>query len=356
MSQDKTEQPSQKKLDDSRKKGQVAKSADLTQAALFLTAGAALQLAGASLTGKLAEAMRASFRPEIFRAEYGPAEMYEWTVAAWAGVAVALAPVLGAVMLMAIVVNFVQVRAMFSLDVVKPKFNKLNPLEGFKNIFFKGKTYFDLARNLVKLIVIAWLAWRAANGMLGDLAATGGMNVGSIASIAASTLFRLLYQCGAAFLVIGAADYMMQKKFMMKDLMMSKEEVKNEYKDSEGDPHVKHRRKELHQEMLAESDMDNVGHASAVVVNPVHLAVAILYDDSSMGAPRVTANGRGLRAQAIKELARKHNVPVVEDVPLAHRLITIEPGHEIPEEMYEPVAEILLWVQDLARQQQEKPR
>ncbi len=354
MSQDKTEQPSQKKLDDSRKKGQVAKSADLTQAALFLTAGAALQLAGASLTGKLAEVMRASFRPEVFRAEYGPAEMYEWTLAAWRTAAIALAPILGAVMLMAVAVNFVQVRAMFSLDVVKPKFEKLNPLEGFKNIFFKGKTYFDLARNLLKLVVIAWIAWRAATGMMGDLASAGGIRADSIASLAASTLFRLLYQCGTAFLVIGAGDFIMQKKFLMKDLMMSKEEVKNEYKDSEGDPHVKQRRKELHHELLQESDMHNVGNANAVVVNPVHLAVAILYDDNEMGAPRVTAKGRGLRAQAIKDLARKHDVPIVEDVPLARQLIQVETGHEIPEEMYEPVAEILLWVQELDRKQQEK--
>ena len=102
--------------------------------------------------------------------------------------------------------------------------------------------------------------------------------------------------------------------------------------------------------------MNNVGHASAVVVNPVHLAIAILYDDASMGAPRVTASGRGKRAQAIKDLARQHQIPVVEDVPLAHQLIQIEPGHEIPEEMYEPVAEILFWVQDLDRQQQEKAK
>ncbi len=351
MSQEKTEQPSQKKLDDSRKKGQVAKSSDLTQAVLFLTAGGALQVAGAALAGRLADIMRSAFRPEVFRADdYGAPEIYAWTLDAWRHAALGLAPILGAVMLMAVAVNFVQVKAMFSLEVIHPKFSKLNPLEGFKNIFFKAKTYFELAKNLVKLVTIAWIAWSAALGIIGELATAGRIEPALVARLAAWTLFKLLYQCGAAFLVIGAADFMMQKKFLMKDLMMTKEEVKNEYKESEGDPHIKHRRKELHHELLEECDMGNVGAADAVVVNPVHIAVALRYDEATMGAPRVTARGRGQRALAIKELARRRQVPVVEDVPLARRLVQVEPGHEIPEELYEPVAEVLLWVQELDRQ------
>lgn len=356
MSQEKTEQPTEKKLRESRKKGQVAKSADLTQATLFLAAGAALQMSGAHLVGTLAGIMRQSFRPEIFRADYGFAEMYAWPLESAKAAALALAPTLGSVMLLAAAVNFLQVRGLFSLEIVKPKFSKLNPLEGFKNIFFKAKTYVELAKNLLKVAIVAALAWHGVNGLLRDIASSGHVNPVTTAQLAGAAMFRLLYQCGAAFLAIGAADFLLQKKFLMKELMMSKEEVKREYKEDEGDPHVKHRRKELHHELLQESEMHNVSNASAVVVNPVHIAVAIAYDDAAMNAPRVTARGRELRAQAIKDLARKSNVPVIENVPLARSLIQVETGHEIPEELYEPVAEILQFVYELQAEREKKPQ
>jgi flagellar biosynthesis protein FlhB len=151
------------------------------------------------------------------------------------------------------------------------------------------------------------------------------------------------------FLILGAADYLLQQKLHMKQLMMSKYEVQKEFKEEEGDPHVKHMRRELHHELLAQSMVENVPKAHAVVVNPTHLAVAIRYEEQAMNAPTVTAKGQFSMAERIKELARKHRVPIVRNVPLAQSLYAVEIGQEIPEGLYEAVAEVLNWVYQLAR-------
>jgi FlhB-like protein len=135
--------------------------------------------------------------------------------------------------------------------------------------------------------------------------------------------------------------------------MMSKEEVKQEYKNEEGDAHIKHQRKHIHEQILAESAMKNVPNAAAVVVNPTHLAVALNYNQTTMAAPRITAKGQMLMAQRIIEIAKQSHVPVVRNVSLAHSLYALEVGDEIPEELYEAVAEILNWVYDLAQMHEE---
>ena len=156
------------------------------------------------------------------------------------------------------------------------------------------------------------------------------------------------------FLILGAADFILQKKMFMKNLMMSKDEVKREYKEDEGDPEIKHRRKHLHQEMLSEHMVNNVRKANAVIVNPTHFAIALRYDQAQMSAPQVTAKGQMLMAQRIVEVARQSRVPVVRNVALAHKLYEIEVGFEIPEDQYAAVAEILNFVEELARAQAER--
>jgi flagellar biosynthesis protein FlhB len=145
---------------------------------------------------------------------------------------------------------------------------------------------------------------------------------------------------------------MLQQKQYLKGLMMSKQEVQREYKEQEGDPHVKYMRKQLHEELLAESIVENVPKASVVVINPTHLAVALRYEERNMGAPTVTAKGSFTMAEKIISLARKHHVPILRNVPLARSLSEMEIGREIPEELYEAVAEVLNWVYQLARSEE----
>jgi flagellar biosynthesis protein FlhB len=216
----------------------------------------------------------------------------------------------------------------------------------------KPRTYLDLVKNLLKIAIVTGIAWAAIDGIMHDILLAGSLSTEGIGGMAVSSIYRLLTQTGTAFLIIGAADFILQKKLYMKDQMMTKEEVKREYKEDEGDPHIKHRRQSMQHELLHESEISNVPTADAVIVNPTHLAVAIKYDEQTMNAPRVIAKGRNLHADRIRELAKKSRVPIARNVPLARKLIQVETGNEIPEDLYEAVAEVLLWVYELQAQRE----
>jgi flagellar biosynthesis protein FlhB len=160
-------------------------------------------------------------------------------------------------------------------------------------------------------------------------------------------LFRLLFKVGGVFLVFGAADFAIQKKLFMNELMMSKEEIKQEYKEQEGDPHLKGERKHLQRKLLQEAAAKRVPEAKAVIVNPTHIAVAIEYDERTMNAPRLAAKGQLQMARRIVEIAKKCQIPVIRNIPLARSLYSLELDQEVPEDLYETVAEILNFVAKL---------
>jgi flagellar biosynthesis protein FlhB len=267
---------------------------------------------------------------------------------AWSKFLVLSAPLLGALVVAGVAANFVQVKALFAPEIIKPKFEKLNPLAGFKNIFFSSRTYIELVKNLIKFGVIFWVLYSSIKGSMRDIIPIASMRLDQTATLAGSLISSLLYKVGVVFLILGGADYMIQKKLHMKNMMMSKEEVKQEYKEQEGDPHVKHMRKHLFEQLMHESVAHNVPKATAVIANPTHLAIALRYDEAAMQAPTVTAKGQDSMALRIIDIAKEHKVPVVRNIGLAHTLFDLEIGHEIPEDMYEAVAEILNFVYQLA--------
>ena len=347
MPGEKTEQPTAKRLQEARRKGQVCKSNDLTQSILLLTAAGIFYLGGGAFVAELQSLLRQAFQPEYLfggshdrlLGKFGEASLRVFLLSA---------PLMCGLVAVSLGVSFVQVRALFSAEVIKPKFDKLNPIEGFRNIFFKPRTYLELAKNLLKLIIIAWLAYKFLGSSLRDLLMTATFPLEQSSKLAASLIFRFLFAVGGAFLLMGAADYLLQYKLYMKEMMMSREEVMKEYKESEGDPHIKSMRKQLHEEILSQSMIQNVPRADVVVVNPTHLAVAVEYEEQSMNAPKITAKGRNTMAAKIVELARKNKVPVLQNVPLARSLYELEIDAEVPEELYEAVAEVLNWVYELA--------
>ncbi len=348
MPGDKTEQPTPKRIKESRKKGQVFKSKDLIQALLFLTAAAMLTIGGPAYVSELADLMKQFFQPAMMRGDMPLNAMLGRMGYAWSKFFVLSAPLLAALVVAGAAGNFMQVKVLFSPEIVKPKFDKLNPLTGFKNVFFSPNTYIELIKNLVKFGVVFWILYSAIKGGLRDIVPTAGMRLDQTATLAARLMSSILFKVGGVFAILGAADYMMQKKMYMKKMMMSKEEVKQEYKEQEGDPHVKHMRKHLFEQLMHGSVARNVPRATAVVANPTHLAVAIRYDEASMQAPRVTAKGQDSMALKIIEIAREHKVPVIRNIGLAHSLIDLEVGHDIPEDLYEAVAEVLNFVYQLA--------
>jgi type III secretion YscU/HrpY family protein len=351
MAGEKTEQPTPKRLRDARQKGQIFKSADLVQAFLFLASAVVLSMAGASYIASLKGFMVESFQPAFLTGTLNAGDLMTRGASAMMRFLMLAAPLLLAVFVVSAAANFVQVGVNFAPGALSPKFSRLNPVTGFQNLFFKSRTYIDLIKNVLKLVIVGWIAWSTLHTNLRDMVLASRVGLAQTASLGASLMFQLLFKSGAAFLIMGAADYMLQRRMYMKSLMMSKDEVLKEYKQEEGDPHIKHQRKHLHQELLMESARQNVAKATAVVVNPTHLAIALKYEDETMNAPRIVAKGQMKMAQKIVETARQHRIPIVRNVPLAHGLYRIDEGHEIPEELYEPVAEVLNWVYQLSREE-----
>jgi len=348
MAGDKSEQPTPKRMNEARKKGQVFKSRDFIQSLLFITAAAVLAAGGPTYFTELSDLMKQFFQPDMMRGDMPMNAMLSRMGFAWSKFLVLSAPLLGALVVAAVAANFVQVKALFAAEIIKPKFEKLNPLAGFKNIFFSSRTYIELVKNLIKFGVIFWVLYSSIKGSMRDIIPIASMRLDQTASLAGSLISSLLYKVGVVFLILGGADYMIQKKLHMKNMMMSKEEVKQEYKEQEGDPHVKHMRKHLFEQLMHESVAHNVPKATAVIANPTHLAVALRYDEAAMQAPTVTAKGQDSMALKIIDIAKEHKVPVVRNIGLAHTLFDLEIGHEIPEDMYEAVAEILNFVYQLA--------
>ncbi len=351
---DKTEQPTPKRLREARKKGQVLKSQDVTAAAMFLGGVALLGSQGPSLMETSRQLLVASFQPEFLRGSVTADTLLSHLGASVATALWACVPLAGGLVAIAIAVNFAQVKMMFSFALISPKLEKLNPLTGFKNLFFSSRTYIELIKTVLKFGAIGWLLYAALQASARDLVLASRVSLVAAVSLTSVVLWALLYKTAAGLVVVGAVDYLIQRKMHLKQLMMSKDEVMREFKEDEGDPHIKHQRKHLHQEMMNEDIRHRVPKSAAVVVNPTHLAVALEYDENTMAAPVVGMKGKDRVAQRIIETAKEHRVPVIRNVSLAWRLNDVETDGVIPEDLYEPVAEVLRWVAELEREQEQR--
>jgi flagellar biosynthesis protein FlhB len=264
-----------------------------------------------------------------------------------------MAPLMAALCVVAACVTFLQVKALFAPEVLKPKFEKINPAKNFQNLFLKPRAYLNLLKNIVKFAIVTAIVFYMLKSSLSDIALSVRMDLNQTAAVAGTLLSGLLLRLGGVFIILGAADFMIEKRLYMKGMMMSKYEVQKEYKEDEGDPTIKHIRRQLHEEVLSHDMMTNAAEADVIVINPTHIAVAVRYDEETMDAPIVTAKGQVLIAQKIVEIAKKNHVPIMRNVPLAWGLYEIELGQEIPEELYDTVAEVLNWVYQLAQERAE---
>ncbi|MBI2891905.1 MAG: EscU/YscU/HrcU family type III secretion system export apparatus switch protein [Deltaproteobacteria bacterium] len=333
---ERTEPASQKRKREAREKGQVAKSEELTAGLLLLVAAGVLAWLGpaaftrlASLTARvLAGAPARPMAPALALR----AGLVEGAAAALPGL-VALAAIGGAVTL-------AQVGPFFDLKPLTPRLERLDPIAGLKR-WFSGRALYGLAKGLVKLAIMGWILYAFLRSLVPAIAGMVGAPPGVLASTLGDAIVTLLVRGGAVLVAMGLGDLVYQRWQLGKELRMTKEEVKREHKESEGDPHHKAERSRLHREILAHSRIEDVRRADCVIVNPDHIAVAIRYDEEEMEAPQVIAKGERAIARQIIDVARAHGVPIVRDVPLARALNDLEIDDVIPEELYEAVAEVL---------------
>jgi len=339
---EKTEEPSDKKLQDSRKKGQVWKSRDLTGVVVFLVGMGAVKASWENTQGELSKLFSYAFENVAHPQQLNQASFGILFLGA-KDLLVLTLPVLGGAALLGALVDFLQVGALFTPEPLIPKLEKLNPIQGFKNIFSK-KTFIELIKSTLKITIAGYVVYGAVKGSLKLISVLEQSSPDKILIVLGELVSRVSIRVSLLFALFAIFDVWLQRRSYMKDLMMSKDEVKKEYKESEGDPHHKAARKQMHHEILEGAMMESVKGADVVVTNPDHVAVVLAYDRARDRAPRILLTGTDERAEAIKAAARAAGVPLLRNVPLARALLASHGNSEIPESLYDAVAETLNFV------------
>ena len=343
-SSDKTEPPTPKRLRDARNKGQVAKSKEVVSAAIIVSLLFFFTVASDYYLGLF----RDLFDSPVWLEQVTFAEAFDDMARKSFTLAISLiAPPVGIALAMGVLANFAQVGALFAVDAIKPDLKRVNPGNTVKNIFSK-KNLIELLKSLVKIAVLATavthVVWNGMPSLIG--VANCGLNC--LAPVLGALFTELVIYVSLAFIVVAVADYAFQKMSYIEGLKMSKDEVKREYKESEGSPEIKSRRRSLFQELLSSQESSNIRRSSVIVANPVHFAVGLYYEKDRTPLPVVTLKEQGLNAQRVVAIAEREDVPVMVDVPLAHSLMSdANTNQYIPNELIAPVAEVLRLVRNL---------
>jgi flagellar biosynthesis protein FlhB len=345
-SQEKEEAPSEKKRDDARKKGTVAKSTEVNSVFVLLTAIFLLRLVGPWMMHEFDAHIRQYFAL-CSTADMTMQRLIELSQGAIVLLIKVILPFAGAILCAGVLANIVQIGLLFTLEPMTPKLEKLNPLSGLKRIF-SMRTVVETIKNILKIILIGYIAYATIKGEYAVLITLSDVSVMMIWQFVLTSTYDIFLRTALVMLIIALADYGYQRYEHEKKLKMSHQEIKEERKQMEGDPQVKARIRSLQREMARRKMMDQVPQASVVVTNPTHLAIALLYDPEKNDAPLVVAKGKDLLALRIKKIAEENDVPLYEDKPLARAMYDmVEVGSPIPGEFFEAVAQIIAYVYKL---------
>ncbi|MBN2055716.1 EscU/YscU/HrcU family type III secretion system export apparatus switch protein [bacterium] len=338
---ERTEQPTPRRLREARRQGNVARSRDFSTA-VILSAGILGIAASRRLLGEtLCDCLRDSFR--LTGGELTPDLLVRHLNKTGMQVVTALLPVLITIMAVAVLVVYLQVGPLLSLTSMRPKLERLNAFKGLRSIF-SMRGVIELCKATVVLVITGSVGWRVLRRAVHEVVRGGPADLGSLFMLGVKLTADLLIVLCLLFLVTGVVDLLYQNRRYLKELRMSKQEVRREMETEEGKPLIKGMRRQLHQHIVMNNMLEDVAGADVVIVNPEHIAVALSYDPGNMAAPKVVAKGREMLAGKIIARAKEHNVPVMRNVSLAHALLRMEVGDEIPEALYEAVAEVLNWV------------
>lgn len=346
--EEKTEKASPKKLKDARKKGQVVKSTDVNNLMMMLTSFLVISVFGTYLVDDVEKIMKYfllnSYDASLINSTSN--SLYVLILSLCLKLAIFIFVPL---VLMGIVANIMQTGFLFTQETLKFQFNKLNPITGFKNMFSRQKLLSSL-KNIILLIVLSVVSYSFIFDHQSDLMKLPYMAYTDILSTVGSMISQLVIKILMIVAFIAAMDYGIQYVEFMRNLKMTKQEVKEEYKQMEGDPFVKGKRRQKQREMAMSRMAIAVAESTVVVTNPTHFAVALKYIHDSDSIPKVMAKGVDFKAQKIKELAKENNVPIIENKPLARALYRdVEVDQEIPFELYKAVAEVLAIVYNLEK-------
>ncbi|MFC4103551.1 flagellar biosynthesis protein FlhB [Paenibacillus xanthanilyticus] len=343
FSGEKTEKATPKKRQEARKKGQVAKSQELPGALILLFSLLCLLILGDFYKDRLFRMFALLFQQKLSMNLTTENIMTLFTDITIQG-AILLAPILAIAVIFAMVGTFVQIGFLFTGENLKLKFSKLSPLQGFKNIF-SMRSAVEFLKNILKLTIIGFMVYRTLWGSIGDILKLSHVPVENMLSFTAHLVMNLGITIGAILVVLALIDYMYQKFEHEKSLRMSMQDIKDEYKKSEGDPLIKGKIRERQRRMAMQRMMSDVPKADVVITNPTHYAVALRYDGTKMEAPTIVAKGADYVALRIREIAKNNGVVTMENKPLARALYArAEIGENVPADLFQAVAEVLAYV------------
>jgi flagellar biosynthesis protein FlhB len=351
---DKSEEPTPHRLREARDKGQIAKSKEITTALLLISSYVLFRYTGEYVWNTLTLMAKSIFNEIPNVKDFSLSFAGYALLLGFQGFAMSLAPLFGLTLLVALVSEALQTGFLFSMDPLSPKIERVNPGEGFKRMF-SLQGFVELIKSILKIIIVFYITWMAIkddipfivvliNGQPWDAVVLGG-----------NMAYKIALRVGMFYVVIALLDYLYKRWEYMRGLKMTKQEIKEEYKRLEGDPMIKQRMREMQRQVAYQRMMSAVPQADVVVTNPTHIAVALKYETSKMKAPKMLAKGERKAAEEIKQLAEKHYIPIVENEPLARSIFrTTDVGQQIPQELFQAVAEVLAYVYKIKQKRSEK--
>ena len=345
---DKTEKATPKKRQDARKKGQVFQSREISSAMVLMFVFIALRIFGSNIFSQIVEFTRKVLTeyPKIDDL-YMPDIILRVFIDGIIVFLKAVGPILVIALVTGLIVSYSQVGFLFTLETLKPKFDRINPFSGFKRLF-SMRSIVELLKAVLKIVVIGYVVYGYINTKAATIMSLMNMDLLNIASFIGLTSLNLAIRICVILILLGAFDFGYQWWDYEKNLKMSKQEVKEEYKQTEGNPEIKSKIRQKQRQMSMRRMMQEVPKADVIITNPTHFACALKYDSAVSQAPTLIAKGQDYLAMRIKEVAKESKVEIVENKPLARNIYdNVEIGQAIPQELYQAVAEVLAFVYSL---------
>jgi flagellar biosynthesis protein FlhB len=346
---EKTEAPTPRRRQEAREQGQVARSPDLSAAALLIGILILMRCFGSAIISAMKLVVGDMLSGDSL-ANLDPGATAVQVVRAAAAVGIAMTPLLLGIVMIAVVVNLAQVGLNLNFARLTPNVGALNPFRGLSRLLGGRRVVMKLVMSFIKVIFVAMTAYSAVHGRMAEIMSAQQLSFVQIFGLGGEIVYSITLRIGFLLLVLALIDYAYQRFQLERDLRMSKQEIKEEMKRMDGDPRIKQRRRQIALQRHLKRLKKEVPTADAVITNPTHFAVALKYDAAKMRAPRVVAKGQDMMALRIREIAIEAGVPLIERPPLARALYKMcDVGDEIPEQFYAAVAEILAYVYQLAR-------
>ena len=347
--QEKTEPATPKKREDTRKKGQVARSKEVSSIAILSAGTIFMYFNARTLSEKLGENIFQTFIniPQMISGDLVMADLAFYTIRNFL---ILILPIMVVLVVVALLANLLQTGFIMSVEPLTPKLSKIDPIKGAGKMVSK-RSLVELLKSILKIIIVGWAAFSTIKDNYSLLIPLMYQEDVQILSMLGQVSFKVVIRCCYVIFALAVLDYIYQKWEYEQNIKMTKQEVKDEFKQTEGDPLIKSRIRSIQREMARRRMMKEVPKADVVITNPTHYAIALSYKpEENMTAPKIVAKGADKIALKIKEIAIKHGIPIIENRTLAQNLYKLDLGQEVPPKFYQAVAEILAYVYSLKRQ------